>query len=175
MNRPPSNALQLCLYCQSECSVNDLYCTSCGYILPGGMDDETNTQYVVKSRDRTADLQWGTAFFHQYARLYLRVEAKNHSEHVLQIPLQQGCAVIGRKAENADVDVDLTHLDALEMGISRRHAQIIRTGDRIELVDLGSANGTYLNRVRLAPNEAHILRNRAVIQLGQLILRVQFA
>jgi hypothetical protein len=175
MNRPLGNALQICLYCQSECNVNDLYCTACGYILPGGMDDETNTQYVMKSKDRTADLQWGTAFFHQYARLYLRMEAKNHSEHVLLVPLQNGCAVIGRKVDNVDVDVDLTHLDALEMGISRRHAQIVRTGDRIELVDLGSANGTYLNRSRLAPNEAHILRNRAVIQLGQLILRVQFA
>jgi pSer/pThr/pTyr-binding forkhead associated (FHA) protein len=45
----------------------------------------------------------------------------------------------------------------------------------LQIVDLNSSNGTFLNRDRLVPQVPHMLRNRAVLQLGRMMLRVKFA
>ena len=39
--------------------------------------------------------------------------------------------------------------------VSRRHAMVVRDGDRIVLRDLGSTNGTFLNGRRIARAEVH--------------------
>ncbi|GAB3755867.1 ATP-binding cassette domain-containing protein [Yimella radicis] len=49
---------------------------------------------------------------------------------------------IGRSRDN-----DLMITDA---GASRRHAQVRRTGDRIEVTDLGSSNGTFVDGQRIS-------------------------
>jgi hypothetical protein len=56
----------------------------------------------------------------------------------MTVPLPGGGIVLGRGPDN-DVDVD-------DDTVSRRHAVIIQTPDGFVLRDLGSANGTYLNR-----------------------------
>lgn len=53
--------------------------------------------------------------------------------------------------------------------VSRRHAVIERTGDRLMLADAGSTNGTWLNDVRLT--EAAELRDGDRIRLGSVELR----
>jgi pSer/pThr/pTyr-binding forkhead associated (FHA) protein len=72
------------------------------------------------------------------------------------------------------VDVDLTPFGAKDLGVSRRHLRINRLRDSIRITDLGSSNGTFLNRDRLTPFVAYLLRNRAVLRLGKMILRVRF-
>jgi pSer/pThr/pTyr-binding forkhead associated (FHA) protein len=57
------------------------------------------------------------------------------------LPLKQGVLVLGRASTS---DLRLQH-----PSISRRHAQLTRRGDRLFLKDLGSQNGTYVNRNRL--------------------------
>ncbi len=57
------------------------------------------------------------------------------------LPLKQGVLVLGRASTS---DLRLQHAS-----ISRRHAQLTRRGDRLFLKDLGSQNGTYVNRNRL--------------------------
>jgi hypothetical protein len=47
--------------------------------------------------------------------------------------------------------------------------------DIIQVTDMASINGTYLNRERLVAGVPYTLRNRAVLQLSKMILRVQFA
>lgn len=49
---------------------------------------------------------------------------------------------IGRSGEN-DVLLD-------DVTVSRKHANIRRAGDRFELIDLGSLNGTYVNHNSIA-------------------------
>ena len=48
--------------------------------------------------------------------------------------------------------------------VSRRHARIEPTGDGYILMDLGSANGTYLNRARVRGRQQ--LRTGDVVQVG---------
>jgi pSer/pThr/pTyr-binding forkhead associated (FHA) protein len=49
---------------------------------------------------------------------------------------------IGRSSDNDVVLDDVT--------VSRKHANIRRAGERFELIDLGSLNGTYVNNNSIA-------------------------
>ena len=69
-------------------------------------------------------------------------------------------------------DIDLTNDEALEKGVSRRHAKITRKGTELYLEDLGSVNGTLLNGKRLTPYLPHALSNRDEIRIGRLLMRI---
>ena len=82
---------------------------------------------------------------------------------------------LGRKITEEQEDViDLSPFDAYECGVSKRHAMIRKTGEGYELVDLGSTNGTWLNKKRLIPNRAYELYSGALISLGRFYLYVIF-
>ena len=51
-----------------------------------------------------------------------------------------------------------------DVTVSRRHAEIVRADDGFRLRDVGSLNGTYLNRERVEEGE---LRNGDEIQIGK--------
>jgi hypothetical protein len=73
-------------------------------------------------------------------------------------PLQAKVMAIGRKRTNA--------IWLKDDQVSRYHAEIRETRDRLEIVDLGSTNGTFVNGVRLTPNQAHPLRAGDEIKIG---------
>lgn len=75
------------------------------------------------------------------------------SSREMQIVKDNFC--IGRTPEN-----DLEVKDAL---ISRRHSSIIKKGDRYVIYDLGSSNGTYVNREKI---EMKVLDHGDVIRVG---------
>lgn len=82
---------------------------------------------------------------------------------------------IGRQpdANVTGVWLDTTAYGGYAKGVSRRHAQIRMTADRyLELVDLGSANGTFLNGFRLPSLQPYFLNDRDEVFLGQLIIFV---
>jgi hypothetical protein len=84
--------------------------------------------------------------------------------------------VLGRKInEEQEGVIDLTAFDAYECGVSKRHAKIQKNGDGYEVIDLGSTNGTWLDKKRLIPNRAYDLYSGALISLGRLYLYVIFA
>ncbi|MCC7086091.1 MAG: FHA domain-containing protein [Pirellulales bacterium] len=51
--------------------------------------------------------------------------------------------------------------------VSRRHAEIRRNGDTYILVDVGSANGTFVNNERI---EKHVLASGDQLQVGRTVL-----
>ena len=69
-------------------------------------------------------------------------------------------------------DVDLNSYDAESLGVSRQHSAIMPEGERLSVLDLQSNNGTFLNGVRLKPNEPHRLVNHDQLILGKLRLDV---
>jgi pSer/pThr/pTyr-binding forkhead associated (FHA) protein len=71
-------------------------------------------------------------------------------------------------------DVDLATDDALDKGVSRHHAKITRRGHKVFIEDLGSINGTFLNRKKLIPYLSQALKSGDELQLGKLKLRVSF-
>ncbi len=68
-------------------------------------------------------------------------------------------------------DVDLDAHDA-EAKVSRRHARILFHGGKYSVEDLGSTNGTFVNRGRrLIPGNAHQLNDGDEIIVGKTFLR----
>ena len=68
-------------------------------------------------------------------------------------------------------DVDLDAHDS-EAKISRRHARIIHENGRFMIEDLGSTNGTYINRGRrLIPGSPQLLNDGDEIIVGKTFLR----
>ena len=72
-----------------------------------------------------------------------------------EVPLSKDTISIGRTPEN---DIELK--DSL---ISRKHTSIVKKGDRYVVYDLGSSNGTFVNRERI---EMKPLDNGDVIRVG---------
>lgn len=71
-------------------------------------------------------------------------------------------------------DVDLDAFDA-DAKVSRRHARIVRKdGDVYYIEDLGSTNGTYVNRGRrLLPGNSQVLKDGDEVIVGKTFLRFQ--
>lgn len=58
------------------------------------------------------------------------------------VPLSNHTALIGRSSASRGLRPEVS-LDA-DTGVSRRHAQFVRDGDSLTVVDLSSTNGTYV-------------------------------
>ena len=69
---------------------------------------------------------------------------------------EEGRTLIGR---SPDCDVFLD-----DVTVSRRHAELVRDGDTFSIRDLGSLNGTYVNRRRI---ESTVLENDDEVQIGK--------
>ena len=84
--------------------------------------------------------------------------------------LSQETTTLGRSdpLEGVDPDVDLAVHGGYEKGVSRRHALIRRDGENWALEDLGSTNGTVLNRDKVSPGGSVPLSEGDVIHLGHL-------
>jgi FHA domain-containing protein/zinc ribbon protein len=67
-----------------------------------------------------------------------------------------GQTLIGRSPE-CDVFLD-------DVTVSRRHAELSREGETFTIRDLGSLNGTYVNRKRI---ESVVLENDDEVQIGK--------
>jgi hypothetical protein len=73
--------------------------------------------------------------------------------------------IIGRRSRGHQPDIDLTELDE-EYVSSRRHATILKEGDRWVLLIRETTNGTFVNGVGFSPGERHIIKDGDVIQFG---------
>lgn len=92
-----------------------------------------------------------------------------------QFPLHEDEAQIGRWDADGGIfpDVDLD-ADDPEAKVSRRHARIAHRGDEYFIEDLGSTNGTFINRGRrLLPGDRQPLRDGDEIIVGKTFLRFQ--
>jgi hypothetical protein len=81
---------------------------------------------------------------------------------------------LGRVSEGQPImpDIDLSPYQAYASGVSRLHAVVKRDGPRVILMDLGSANGTYINGKRLTTNVEQILSHGDIVALGKLKIQV---
>jgi uncharacterized Zn ribbon protein len=68
----------------------------------------------------------------------------------------EGRTLVGRSPE-CEIFLD-------DVTVSRRHAELVRDGDTFSIRDLGSLNGTYVNRRRI---ESTVLENDDEVQIGK--------
>ena len=91
---------------------------------------------------------------------------------LILVPSQR--AIMGRQAPFMLQlpDVDLTAYNAAEHGISRVHSVIDCSRNGLQITDLDSRNGTFVNGEKLHPYNAHILRHGDTVRLGSMSLEV---
>ena len=83
---------------------------------------------------------------------------------------------IGRATANTAMapEIDLNAVNAGDYGVSRIHAAITRRENKLLITDLESMNYTYVNGMRLFPNEVYILKDGDEIWFGQLYAKIRF-
>lgn len=90
-----------------------------------------------------------------------------------EFPVHEDEAYIGRWDADSGIfpDIDLDSDDP-EAKVSRRHARITRRGEQYFIEDLGSTNGTFINRGRrLLPGDRQPLNDGDEIIIGKTFLR----
>jgi hypothetical protein len=119
--------------------------------------------------------RWGTARFN--SRMNLVLSVRDHGATFVFDAGEISELVVGRRDPDSGEApaIDLEQCGAIEKGVSRRHASIVRKdGGSLSVIDRGSPNGTFLNGQKLIPNQPRILRDGDEIRLGRLVLAVKF-
>lgn len=164
-----------CLYCGfTQISASAKTCPRCG--LPLKQQPSNATRALAEPDDDIATPRYGTAGFNSRMNLILRLPDTNATFTFDAAQITK--LTIGRiDPDTGEAPViDLNEHKAVEKGVSRRHAAIIRRDSgSLSLVDQESDNGTYLNGQKLVPNQPRILRDGDEIRLGHLLLYVRFA
>ena len=89
----------------------------------------------------------------------LRITAMNAPSRV-EITVNKDEFVIGKKPELCDGVISFNKM------ISRSHCKICRKGSQYTITDLQSANGTYVNKVKLQPNQSFPINSGDIIRLA---------
>jgi hypothetical protein len=99
--------------------------------------------------------------------LVLRGQKRN-----VEYPVYEGLNFVGR-ADEKPVDIDLEEQEPPDrIWCSRQHACISFEENQLQIEDLNSANGTYVNRTRVYPGQKRPLAINDVIQIGNVQLKV---
>lgn len=96
----------------------------------------------------------------------LRIVAMNAPMHV-EIAVTKDDFVIGKKAELCDRVIGFNKM------ISRSHCKFNQCGNRYTVTDLQSANGTYVNKVRLQPNQPFPIKDGDIVRLANSDFQVR--
>ena len=162
----------ICTNCNHTNVTGALFCIECG--APLGSADALTTQNI--KIDPVNEALSHKAFQPPPPSLVLKNWVTLHLLDTGQVlPLaERNEFTIGRISEGQPImpDIDLSPYQAYASGVSRLHAVIKREGNHVFLMDLDSANGTYVNGKRLNPNVEHTLKNGDVVALGKLKIQV---
>ncbi len=160
-----------CPECDRENPEGTQICTYCGAMIvaqgAGGTVILPDTDY------EEGVPKWGTARF-RTQHLVITVQ---HTEHQFVFDADEVEELLIGRPDTATGEVphiDLTNDDGLEKGISRKHAAIVRHEGSLQIVDLGTPNGTFLNGQKLVPNQPRVLRDGDDVRLAHMRLNVNF-
>jgi pSer/pThr/pTyr-binding forkhead associated (FHA) protein len=128
------------------------YCQKCGAFLGEATKGDTTEVYQVDEAGeiRPVDLEEVTG---EGATLVIR-SGGGRSGEAFNVGGER--LTIGRSPE-AEIFLD-------DVTVSRNHALLVRRRDGLYIDDLGSLNGTYVNRRRI---ESHRLQNGDELQVGK--------
>lgn len=134
------------------------YCQKCGAYLarPEGRDEPTTLTYKVAETGDFEPIDIEEMVEAEGAAIVIRSGGGRSGE---SFPLNTDRVSIGRTPD-AGIFLD-------DVTVSRNHALLVRRRDGLYVDDLGSLNGTYVNRRRI---ESHLLGDGDEIQIGKFKL-----
>jgi hypothetical protein len=128
------------------------YCQKCGAYLAGASPEDTTAAYQLDEAGDLHPVDLDTTA-EEGAALVIRSGGGRSGE---SFTLAGERMRVGRSPE-AEVFLD-------DVTVSRNHAVIVRRRDGFYIDDLGSLNGSYVNRRRI---ESHLLQNGDELQIGK--------
>ncbi len=135
------------------------YCQKCGAYLarPEGSDDPATLTYTIDDTGDFERVDIEELVEEEGAALVIRGGGGDRSGE--SFPIDQERMSIGRTPD-APIFLD-------DVTVSRNHALLVRRREGLYIDDLGSLNGTYVNRKRI---ESHLLEDGDEIQIGKFRL-----
>ncbi len=163
----------ICPNCKRTNEDQAKICPYCGQ--PLELAEHISTRNLEDADFEEGRPQWGTARFDN--RTYLTIVVRDTREQLDYVFEHMSELVLGRTdPETGETpEIDLAPHGATEKGVSRRHAIIALRDNQLNLIDLGSPNGSYINGQRVAANESRLLRDGDEIRLGHLVLSITFS
>ncbi|MGH9047757.1 MAG: FHA domain-containing protein [Acidimicrobiales bacterium] len=135
------------------------FCSSCGAVLPTERSETTVSFHPVEDHGEIADEDQSISTVevpHSTPALVVRRGPTVNSPYLLQPEVTRA----GRHPES-DIFLD-------DITVSRRHAEFHRSADgKVVVRDVGSLNGTYVNRERI---EEQVLSAGDEVQIGKFKL-----
>ncbi len=191
---PDLGTLQVCPTCAHRNRPGVLLCENCGTNLLTGQQSGVGTRDLraepaaesapdavkaaaaaraVLEENHDAVKTAGTGSFSK--EMYLRIEIDGGPDPIIIKPKSEDM-ILGRRdpTTGATPEVDLTAYAGYRMGVSRRHASLALENDQLNLWDLGSSNGTFINGTRLTPHQPNPLRDGDEVRLGQMVIHLFF-
>ncbi|WP_416181211.1 FHA domain-containing protein [Chloroflexus sp.] len=168
----------ICSHCQAQQLDGTIFCSVCGASLLHAKPVRQTTASLNRAAAEALHLDSGEATIVPVPAM----ETKSAS--IALVVLSSGRRivlpvtpelVIGRKDQQRNFfpDVDLSLDGGYDAGVSRRHARIVCRDGSYVLEDLGSSNGTFLNRQRVSPDHPMPLHHGDEIQFGMLLVRFE--
>jgi len=163
-----------CKVCNNQEFHGVLFCGECGSQLAFASDKMVNT-LVYPNQNRGLDFDFTQTIPKKLLEESTFILYSTEREEVIDIPEQKEFT-IGRFAEGQVItpDVDLNDYEAFDMGISRLHATIRINSEKnkIFVIDLGSANGSFVNGYEIPANSEVPLNHGDVLSLGKFNMKV---
>lgn len=106
--------------------------------------------------------------------MQLRLESSESADPIIKTV--DGELIVGRADNVTDYvpDIDLTPHGAYRLGLSRRHAIILREDDRVLVKDLNSRNGTFVNGTIIPGGGTSIIHDGDEVRFGNLAMQATF-
>jgi pSer/pThr/pTyr-binding forkhead associated (FHA) protein len=151
-----------CNQCGHQNPTGSNFCSSCGAVLEHSGDDESSSTTItfmpLESAGEVADDEISVTI-EEVPEGFGVLVVKRGPNAGSRFVLEHERTEAGRHPES-DIFLD-------DITVSRRHAEFIRQGAGYLVRDVGSLNGTYVNRERI---DEGTLRNGDEVQIGKFRL-----
>lgn len=145
-----------CNQCGHRNPSGSTFCSSCGAVLEPGENEETTVTFApVEAAGDVAEEEL-TVTLGELPGAAAMVVVKRGPNAGSKFFLDHDVTGAGRHPDS--------HIFLDDITVSRRHAEIAKTDDGFVVRDVGSLNGTYLNRERI---EEAKLSNGDELQIGK--------
>lgn len=163
---------QICPVCQQQNIPTATHCVHCGFVLQGISTLDRSTLGMKANLDSAIDRSTDcTPFLTGLSRRAILFLIHGEREPILFENAAN--IIIGRYNDEGEKGFfDMSRFGEVAMGISRRHARVTQQHGQFWLEDMGSTNGTWLNRQRLPPREPFPLTCGDVIHIGPMLKAV---
>ena len=146
-----------CPHCGSSNDADNLFCEQCGFDFTTGQappQAQVAEPPVEPAAVLDSNVKWVVVVEVDPVWFSLKGSLADQAcppASSSTVALTQKTALIGRSSQSRDIHPEVA-LDG-DTGVSRRHAQFVRDGDDLVVIDLSSTNGTYVVAAGSVPTD----------------------